>query len=100
MGLSRRAEAIALWWQQWLPQAVGVGFGLVVGTIGFFARASVSTSAFTDGVWRARFTALAYGAGYAALVGLAMLAVAAVVALVVARASRAATPLAALAPAG
>lgn len=97
MGLSRQAEAIALWWQQWLPQAVGVCLGLVVGVIGFIARASVSTSPFIEMVWWARLTALTYGAGYAAIVGVAMLAVAAAVAIVVARASRAATPLAALA---
>jgi|GEM_PF-2066161 len=100
MGLSRRAEAIALWWQQWLPQAVGVCVGFAVGLIGFVARASVSTSPFTESIWSARFTALGYGAAYSAVVAVAMLAVAAVVALLAARASRAATPLAALAPAG
>jgi len=100
MGLSRRGEAIALWWQQWLPQAVGVCVGLVVGMIGFLARASVSQSPFTDGVWRARFAALGYGAAYSAVVAAAMLAVADLVAALAARASRAATPLAALAPAG
>lgn len=100
MGLSRRGEAIALWWQQWLPQLIGVCVGLAVGLIAFVARASVSPSLFTESIWSARFTALGYGAAYSAVAAVAMLAVAAVVALVAARASRAATPLAAVAPAG
>jgi len=100
MGLSRRGEAIALWWQQWLPQLIGAWIGFAVGLIAFVARASVSTSPFTDSIWSARFTALGYGAAYSAVVAATMLAVAAVVALLAARASRSATPLAALAPAG
>lgn len=100
MGLSRRAEAVALWWQQWLPQLIGVCVGLAVGLVAFVAGASVSSSPFTESIWSARFTALGYGAAYSAVFAVAMLAVAAVVALLAAWASRAATPLAALARAG
>lgn len=100
MGLSRRAEAVAAWWQQWIPQAIGVSVGFAVGLVAFFAVVTTSSSRDFGSSWSALAEATGIGAGYSGVVAIAMLALAAAVALVASRASRAATPLAALAPAG
>ncbi len=100
MGLSRSAEAVAVWWQQWIPQVIGVGVGFVVGLVGFAASVAGSTSPAARADWANTVSGAGIGAAYAAAVAVAMLGLAAVVALIAAWSTRARTPLAALAPAG
>ncbi len=82
LGMSGRVEAIAAWWQLWMPQAIGAGVGLLVGTV-TAASASSTASYQPSSPWPFVAASTGIGALYGLVATLAALALAGIVAAAV-----------------
>ena len=80
LGLSGHVEAIASWWQQWLPQAIGAGVGVLVGIVAWAASASSTASYHVSSPWSFVASSTGIGAAYGLTASVAVLALAAMVA--------------------
>ena len=83
LGMSGRVEAIAAWWQLWMPQAIGAGVGLLVGAVAAAASASSTASYHAGSHWPFVAASTGIGTAYGFVVTLGVLALAGIVAAAV-----------------
>jgi hypothetical protein len=84
MGMSHRVEAIAAWWLQWLPQAIGAVVGVGAGVVGFAASSASTASYQISSPWPFIGASTAIGAACGIVASVAALVLAALVAALMA----------------